>query len=160
MSMEDYEKAIDLLKKSRGIPTFVGPRPETLINLAQDSLVVKFPETYRRFLLEYGAGGMGSFEIYGVVNDDFENSGIPDIVWFTLRGRKEWNLPHFLLPINELGDGELYCLDLRTQERDEAKVVGFTPGYSSAEQKLDVIAEDFGKLFLDLIQLEIKIRRA
>jgi hypothetical protein len=164
MSMQDYEEAKELvkelLKKTHGVSTFVGPRPETLINLAQDRLSVKFPEIYRRFLLEYGAGGAGGVEFYGVVQEDFEHSSYPDMVWLTIRGRTEWSLPKFLIPIYDLGDGELFCLDLRVQAGNEAKVVGFTPGYSSAEQRLDVVAEDFGKLFLDQIQLALKIKRA
>jgi hypothetical protein len=166
MSMQDYEEAKELvteaLKKPGIISTFVGPKPLTLINLAQSYLSVKFPETYRRFLLEYGAGGIGSFEIFGVVKEGFENHDYLhiDVVWLTLKERKEWKLPKFLIPIYDLGDGELFCLDLRNNEGDEAKVVGFTPGYSTAEQSLDVVAEDFGKLFLDQIQLTLNIKRA
>jgi hypothetical protein len=164
MSMQDYEKAKELVTVALQMPgiisTFVGPRPVTLINWAQDRLSVKFPETYRRFLLEYGAGGVGSFEIYGVIQEDFENSDFLqlDVVWLTLKDREEWDLPRFLIPIFDLGDGELFCLDLRLLERNEAKVVGFTPGYSSAEQRLDVVADDFGKLFLDQIQLVLKTK--
>ena len=105
------------------------------------------------------AGGVGGIEFYGVVKEELEDSGYPDIVWLTFKGRKEWALPKFLLPVYDLGDGELFCLDLRVQEGIEAQVVGFTPGYSSAEQNLDVVAEDFGKLFLDRIQLALKIKR-
>ncbi len=163
MSMQDYEQAKELvkelLKKTHGISTFVGPKPKTLVNLAQERLSIQFPKTYRRFLLEYGAGGVGGIEFYGVVKEEVEDSGYPDIVWLTLKGRKEWALPKFLLPVYDLGDGELFCLDLRIQEGIEAQVVGFTPGYSSAEQNLDVVAEDFGKLFLDRIQLALKIKR-
>lgn len=163
MSMQDYEEAKELvkelLKKTHGVSTFVGPRPEILIILAQDRLSVKFPETYRRFLLEYGAGGAGGVEFYGVVQEDFDHSSYPDVVWLTLKGRKEWGLPNFLLPVFGLGDGEFFCLDLGVQKGSEAKVVGFIPGYSSVEQDLDVIAEDFGKLFLDQIQLALKIKR-
>ena len=39
------------------------------------------------------------------------------------------------------------------------EVVGFTPGYSTADQSLDIIAEDFGKLFLDQIQLALKYKK-
>jgi len=163
MSMQDYEKAKELLPelfiKTHGISYFVGPRPLTLINLAQTRLSVKFPETYRRFLLEFGAGGIGGVEFFGVVMDDFENSGYPDVIWLTLKGRNEWNLPEFLLPVYDLGDGELFCLDLRVPEGHEAKVVGFTPGYSSAEHNLDIVSEDFGKLFLDKIQLALNVER-
>ena len=160
MSIQDYEKAKELLRESHGISTFVGPRSETIINLAEGRLTLKFPEIYRRFLLEFGAGGVGSFEIYGIVREDFEASGVPDVVWFTLRERKETNLPIFLLPVFDLGDGELFCLDFRIQQGDEAKVVGFTPGYTSGQQSFDVVAEDFGKLFLDLIQTELKVKRS
>jgi len=164
MSIQDYEEAkvliTEMLKKPGIISTFVGPKPLSLINLAQGYLSVKFPETYRRFLLEYGAGGIGSFEIFGVVQEGFENHDYLhiDVVWLTLKERKEWNLPMFLIPIYDLGDGELFCLDLRSIEEDEAKVVGYTPGYSTPEQSLDIIAEDFGKLFLDLIQLSPNIK--
>ncbi len=165
MSMQDYETAralvTEALKKPGIISTFVGPRPLTLIHQAQDRLSVKFPETYRRFLLEYGAGGIGPFEIFGVVQDDFENPDYHhiDVIWLTLKERQEWNLPKILLPVFDLGDGELFCLDLRVDEAKEAKVVGFTPGYSSAEQSLEIIAEDFGKFFLDQIQLALRIKR-
>jgi antitoxin YobK len=159
MSMEDYEKAKALMKGISGTSTFAGPKTPTLISLAEKQLNIKFPEVYRRFLIEFGAGGLGFFEIYGIINEDFENSRIPDVVWFTLRMRNEANLPSFLLPVYELGDGELYCLDLRIQQGDEAKVVGFTPGYTSPNQSLDIVAEDFGELLLDLVQLDLKFKR-
>ena len=40
-----------------------------------------------------------------------------------------------------------------------AKVVGFTPGHSTIQQNLDVVAEDFGRLFLDQIRLTQNILR-
>ena len=163
MSMQDFEKAKELvteaLKKPGIISTFVGLKPVTLVYLAQDCLAVKFPETYRRFLLDYGAGGIGSFEIFGVIQENFGDHDYfhIDVVWLTLKDRREWNLPIFLVPVFNLGDGELFCLDLRNKEGDEAKVVGFTPDFNKAEQNLDVVAEDFGKLFLDQIQFTLSI---
>jgi hypothetical protein len=165
MSIQNYEKAKELITEALNRPgvfyTFVGPRPVDLINLAQDHLSVNFPETYRRFLLEYGAGGLGSFEIFGVVQEDFENHDYLhiDVVWLTLKGRREWDLPEFLLPVYDLRDGELFCLDFRKKVGDEVKVVGFTPGYSTPEQSLDIVAEDFGKLFLDQVKLALNIKR-
>lgn len=163
MSMQDYEKAMELISEAVRMPgvisTFVGPKPEKLVNLAQERLSVKFPETYRRFLLEYGAGGIGSFEIYGIIQEDFENHDYLhlDVVWHAHKERTASNLPNYLLPIFDLGDGELFCLDFRKKEEKEVKVVGFTPGYSSPEQSLDVVAEDFGKLFLDQVQSALNI---
>ena len=46
MSMQEYEDAKELVTELliilRGVSTFIGPRPETLINLAQDRLSVNF----------------------------------------------------------------------------------------------------------------------
>jgi hypothetical protein len=72
----------------------------------------------------------------------------------TNKGRQEWGLPSFLIPIYDLGDGELYCIDLRTLHEEEAKIVAYTPGYSSINQDLDLIADDFGSLFLNLVEQE------
>jgi antitoxin YobK len=165
MSLQDYEKARELiayaLRRPGLISTFVGPKPETLVNSAEERLSVKFPETYRRFLLDYGAGGLGSFEIYGLIQEDFENHGYLhlDVVWLTKKERTASNLPQYLLPIFDLGDGEIFCLDLRHKEGNEAQVVGFTPGYSTADQSLDVVAEDFGELLLDQVQLTLNITK-
>lgn len=163
MSMQDYEDAKELvnelLRKTNGVSTFVGPRPKNLIELAEARLSVNFPETYRRFLLEYGAGGVGGVEFFGVVQENFEEAGYPDVVWFTLTARREWAFPIFLLPVFELGDGELYCLDFRKVEANEARVVGFTPGYSAESQELDIVAKDFGNLFLSQIQIALKVNR-
>lgn len=152
MSIQDYETAKRLIKSSSKISNFLGPKDEQLIKTAERNLSVEFPLTYRNFLQDYGSGGLGSFEIYGLVNDDFINSGIPDVVWLTNKGRQEWGLPEYLIPIFDLGDGELYCIDFRTLCEGEAKIVAYTPGYSSIDQDLDQIADDFGSLFLNLVE--------
>lgn len=159
MSIQDYEEAIKLIRDLNKIPgiisTFVGPKQLILIEQAENLLSVKFPETYRRFLLEFGAGGIGSFEIFGVIQNDINRLDYLyiDVVGFTLKARQVWNLPNYLIPVYDLGDGEMFCLDLRVNFGFESKVVGFTLGYSDATQNLDVIAEDFGKLLLDLLRL-------
>jgi antitoxin YobK len=163
MSLQDYEKARELiayaLRRPGLISTFVGPKPETLVNSAEERLSVKFPETYRRFLLDYGAGGIGSFEIYGIIQEDFENYSYQhlNVVWLTKKERTASNLPQYLLPVFELGDGEIFCLDLRNKEGKEAQVVGFTAGYSISDQSLDVVAEDFGEFLLEQVQLALNI---
>jgi len=157
MSLTDYERAKQLLKQVRRSSTFVGPVSEAQIAIAQDRLLVDFPKIYRQFLLEYGAGGVGFFEIYGITEQEDGSVGYPDVVQFTIEGRKKWGLHHSLIPIFELGDGEVYCLDLRNPINGEARIVGFTPGYSSPEQKLEVVAEDFGSLLLELVQIELKL---
>jgi hypothetical protein len=154
MTIQDYEMAKELMKSSSKISTFIGPRDEELIENAEKTLSVSFPKTYRKFLQEFGSGGLGSFEIYGLVNENFINSGIPDVVWLTTKGREEWKLPKYLIPIYDLGDGELFCIDLRTATGVEKEIVAYIPGYSSNDEKLEKVADDFGELFLNLIKQE------
>lgn len=155
MSPQDYEIAKELIMNSSKFSNFQGSKEETLICAAEEYLAIKFPPTYRTFLKEFGAGGLGSFEIYGLVNDNFINSGIPDVVWLTAKWRKELRLPDHLIPVYGLGDGEYYCLDLKASNGAEAKVVAFVPGFSSPTQALDVIASDFGELLLLLVNQEL-----
>jgi hypothetical protein len=78
MTMRDYEAARKMLLEHGGLADFAGPRDEGLIEQAEQVLGLRFPPTYRRFLREFGSGSFGGTEIYGVVDDDFEGSGIPD----------------------------------------------------------------------------------
>ncbi|MCZ7567371.1 MAG: SMI1/KNR4 family protein [Ardenticatenaceae bacterium] len=160
MSMRDYELAANMMEEHPNTMDFIGPRPESLVRTAEQALGVTFPPTYRRFLLEYGAGGFGSSEIYGVIDENFEESSIPDAIWYTLTERKEVNLPNGLVVIYAVGDGGLYCLDLQSKKVDEAPVVVYEPGLPNEEQFYEVVAKDFGEFLLDLVQREINWMRS
>ena len=51
-------------------------------------LGLEFPPSYRRFVLDFGAGSFGASEVYGVIDSNFENSSVPDAVWCTLDVRE------------------------------------------------------------------------
>lgn len=155
MSMRDYEEAVKIITKYPAKQSFVGPRPESLIQAAEKRLGLEFPPTYRRFLLEYGAGSFGSSEICGVIDYDFEHSSVPDAIWYTLIERNEARLPNELIVIYEVGDGELLCLDLGAKESGEAPVVAYQPGLPPEKQSKEVIAKDFGEFLLQIVQREV-----
>lgn len=154
MSIQDYKVATELVSNYLDIADFVGPRPQSLIVAAEKILGVTFPQSYRRFLQDYGAGSFGSAEVYGVLHENFEESGVPDGIWLTLQLREEGDFPATLVVIYSVGDGELFCLDTGLSSDNEAPVVTFTPG-GSLDQRRELIAEDFGLFFLDLVQQEI-----
>ncbi|MFZ6029410.1 MAG: SMI1/KNR4 family protein [Chloroflexota bacterium] len=158
MSIQDYEKARFLINSHPEKADFVGPKSESFIRMAEDTLGVKFPPTYRKFLKDFGAGGFGGAEIYGLIKEDFENSGIPDVVWYTMLSRKKWKLPSDLIPVYDLGDGEDYCIEVNQSrgQNYEGRVIAYSPGYPPEEQNRNLIAEDFGKLLLDLVLPQIK----
>lgn len=85
MKQEDYERAVGFMKKHPELRHFVGARSETLVKAAEEKLDLTFPPSYRRFLLEFGAGSFGASELYGVIDENFENSSAPNGIWCTLQ---------------------------------------------------------------------------
>jgi antitoxin YobK len=147
MAIADYERAVALIDQHEHEADFAGPRPPELIERAEQAVGVRFPPTYRRFLLEYGAGNVGSTEIYGVVDHDFENSSAPDAIWHNLTSRREG-----LFTFYAVGEGTEFCLDTtRTTPDGEMPVVAVTTSGATKEE----VAPDFGSAFLMLVQEEL-----
>ena len=145
MSKEDLIQAFDLIRAHEDDADFVGPCDEETIRKAEETLGIRFPPTYRRFIQTYGCGDIAGEEFYGILHDDFQNSGIPDAVWLTLVERQH-GLPEHLVIIYSRGDGTYYTLDAsRPNTRGEYPVVAWTPGLSEPDKPLEVVASDFGE---------------
>ena len=153
MSTKDYLEAEQLLERNEEICDFVGEVSEEIVMLAEKKLNLKFTDLYRNFILKYGAGNFGSIEIYGIIKEEFENSGIPDSIWYTLKQRKEINLPNNLIIIYHTGGDEVFCIDVE----DKAKIVSFVLGLELELQRYEVIAEDFGEFLLKMIKMELEV---
>ena len=147
MSMADYERAKVIISANRAKASFVGPRTEELILKAESALALRFPETYRQFLLDYGAGNFGPAEFYGVIDEDWQDSTVPDGVWYTLRERRQSGTPADLIVVGDTGTGDLYVVDV-SEENGPVYVVD--PGRSMASRER--VAFDFGQFFLQRIQ--------
>lgn len=155
MGMQGYEAAKEIMAQYPEKAHFVGPQPESLVEAAERKLGLAFPPTYRRFLLEYGAGSFGGSEFYGVVHKKFEESGVPDAIWFTLSERKEWALPHELIVVYVPGYGELFCLNTAVKEGSESPVIAYDSAYPPEAQRREVIAKDFGEFLLEFVRREV-----
>ena len=126
---------------------FLGPRSPELIHRAELAVGLRFPPTYRRFLTAYGTGNIGGTEIYGVIDDNFETSSVPDAIWLNLTHPQEG-----LFVFYALGEGTESCLDTsRTAPDGEMPVVAVDPGGEVREE----IASDFGSAFLALVREEL-----
>lgn len=144
MSMEAYNQAKKIILSNAELSDFVGPRSRELIIQAEEKLGLKFTGSYLDFLLSFGAGNFGSQEIFGIISSDFENSSVPDAIWYTLTERRESNLLNNLLIIHDTGSDEVFCLDFNKIDNNEPKVVSFFPGVDLDKQKYEIIANDFG----------------
>lgn len=156
MSVENYQKAKEIILNKEAIADFVGGCTDELISLAEEKIGLKFTGLFFDYLKTFGAGNFGSKEIYGIINSDFENSSVPDAIWYTLTERREINLPNNLLVIYDTGSDEIFCLDYsHLDDNGEPKVVTFVPGVDLESQTYEIIANDFGDFLLDIVKQEV-----
>ncbi len=151
--MSDLERALALIAERSELAAFVGARPELVVLTAERRLGLRLAPTYRRFLLELGAGNFGSSELYGVVDIDFERSSAPDAVWATLRAREHSGLPADLVVIGVAGD-EVTCLRaLRNAEEGPVIVINTGPGPGAGTR---TSGSDFGAHLLSRVERELR----
>jgi hypothetical protein len=110
--MAEYEEGLALLQEHLAESTFESQAPER-VERAERALGVQFPPTYRRFLHELGAGGIGAFDSYGVVDDDLDDVRPPGAVGYTLMLRREGRIADDIVVIYGLGQGS----DLRIGDK-------------------------------------------
>jgi hypothetical protein len=161
MSIEDLNKAFSSLQNNAELIKSSGKKiDEEVIKKAQDYLEVKFPTTYKKFISKVGFLSLGGCEIYGIIDEDFINSGVPDAIWFSYENRKNYGTPDYLVQIYSVGEGTTYCLDTsQMNEEGECPVVAWPLGGYEETPVLEVIAEDFGKFFLDMVQQQIEYKK-
>lgn len=153
MSRDDYKIAAKLIKEHPALADFEGPKPESLINKAEAALGLDFPPTYRRFLAEFGAGDFAGEEFYGLIDDNFESSAIPDAIWLTLNERKNRSIPDSLIIVYAVGEGTVFTLDSgRSNRIGEYPVIAVPIDYRLESNSLETIAEDFGQFFLETVR--------
>jgi hypothetical protein len=152
MSKRDLEQAFELIDRNK-LGDFHGPKPAALIVRAEQKLGVTFPHTYREFISRYGCGGIPPDEFYGLIQEDFENSGVPDAVWMTLEQRASNQFPTAFICVSETGDGGDYCIDTSQILADgESPIVEWWPGLPpDAKGNGRIVAEDFGAFLLSRV---------
>jgi len=147
MSLQDYQSAKSLIEETGG--DFEGPKSETLVVSAEQALGLRFPPSYRSFLLELGCGDLNGLEIYGVINEKFEGSSVPNGIWLTLNERQSIGLNHAYILIGDGGDGTYYAIDTRSiDETGECPVVRLSVDGTHTEP----VASSFGAYLLDAVQ--------
>lgn len=150
---EALQRAFDLIEENFARADFEGPKSEELVSLAEATLNLKFPPTYRDFLRRFGCGDISGQEFYGVIHENFETSGVPDAIWLTLNERRSSSLPNHLVIVFATGDGGYYTLDTSERNDDgECPVVAWEPGRSTSGDNLPRIADDFGRFLLETIE--------
>ena len=153
MSMADVHEALRLIAANPDDGDFAGPPDPALIYSAERALGGPLPPTYREFVKNLGAGNFSAFEIYGVINEDFDESSVPNGVWLTLNERRAGNIPDNLIVIGSTGSGEYYCVE--QSSGPDSPVIVCPPGLLRERQSHDEIAKDFGEFLLKGVRDEL-----
>jgi hypothetical protein len=147
MSIQKYEQAEELIKQTGG-GDFEGPKPEALVAKAEEALGIAFPPSYRRFLLQMGCGDFNGLEIYGLINDNFDKSTVPNGIWLTRELRRTIGLNRSYVIVGDAGDGTYFALDTsRGGSICEVPVVQLSVDGKYEER----VAESFGDYLLSAV---------
>jgi hypothetical protein len=120
---------------------------EAVVADAETVLGVRFPPSYRQWLLRYGSGYLATYELQGLAPDlpsqrDPEEVYVGDVVYTALLNRAE-GLPLHLLEILSYEGDEVYYLDLSSGD-GEAPVLCREAGY----HELHTVAPSFAEFLL------------
>lgn len=141
MGLNALNAAITLIDENGG--DFEGAKDEMLISQAKAQLSLEFPPSYEQFLRTFGCGDIAGIEIYGIINANSDESGVPDAIWLTLKERNN-GLPANLIIIASTGDGGYYAIDTSIANgQGENPVI-----LHRADTCQENVAEDFGTFLL------------
>lgn len=156
MAVDKYNDARKLLLEGnhRLLVDPLHPVPPELVSRAERTLGVVFPISYRRFLEDFGTGGFGSLEILGITGDDFEISGFPDGIWYTMRQRQDINLDVKYLIVEHGGDGT--CVAIDTNQRDSSGECSLVR-LSLDGKPIEVVSDSFGSWLLEELNWRMRL---
>jgi len=145
-SIDEVENA---LREIDDLVTGVGHDDDEVV-AAEKKLLVTLPNSFKWYLKQWGNLSMGPIEYYGLTQrSSFEDAGIPNFVWFTLKKREEVGLPAHLVVFQNSNDEVYYCLDTNSfVDNDECNIVVWNNLDRSIDQVMDV--NFFGFLLGDI----------
>jgi hypothetical protein len=148
MTISKYQQARKLIEEAGG-GGFEGPKSELLVAKAEAALGVKFPPSYRAFLLEMGCGDINGLEILGLIDGNFQSSSVPNGIWLTLNERRVAGFNQAYVIIGEGGDGTYLGIDtMQVDEMGECPIIRL----STDGKRIKQVADSFGQYLLDSIR--------
>jgi cell wall assembly regulator SMI1 len=119
---------------------------EAIVKDAEIALNVRFPIYFRAYLLQFGFMGIDHYELYGLGND------IPkhlDVVINTLDERQKFRpyMPLHLIPLENTGGGDHFCIDLSAGLNDPPVV--FWDHEQDEIQLPELVADQFSLWLLE-----------
>lgn len=154
MSYDNFKKAIQLAPKCNNYAHGI-PQKESVVNLAENLLHVKFSKQLHEYLTRFGYIEFFGHEIYGIIKEDF--SAIPEgsIVECTLYERIKYNLPENLIPIFFLDDGNKAYIDFSVINYDGEPMIVSAFFNGTKYVVTENLFEDFGDFLLSMVNEQL-----
>lgn len=159
----NLKKAFELIKSNFSKAEISGCKPvdKYLIEAAEKLLGVVLPSSYRKFIEDFGFGGVGSLLVSGIRCSSAEELESTGFVWGVLNDRQNFQYPPYIITVDDdRGDGSAYALDLSQMNMENECPVVIWPlnGYKTTPV-LEVVAPDFGTWFLNKTEEQIRWKK-
>jgi hypothetical protein len=149
---------VEVARRFREFPTAgirtVDPASEEELAAAEDALGCRFPESYRRFQLEFGRVRNGPLDIYTVRPADPTSTNIVAVNLVERRSLHRPLLSH-LVAFSDSGGGDRLCFDASACEAGECRIVWWDHEADPGEPPQTAAAS-----FLDWMEAELRERAA
>lgn len=145
------EKLIGIEKKLRkfsGLSDFCGGVSQKNIQKVQKETGIQFPVSYRWFLMTFGMGNFGDFEIFGLAENEkgelSRSNSLPDLRFAVNQLRYQYELPENYFPVCGDGMDGYFCIRADVTTDKDAEVYFLDIGKLPAElSALSVTFADF-----------------
>lgn len=147
MSIDDYEKAIGLLK-DRSIDIFSGTgATDADIVAIEARLGVRLPPSYKAMLTQFGTMSFEGIEFYGWTRSGLDGKSIPNVVFATEDDRKRGLISDQMVDFMVAGYGPTFVLDC-AEIGAEGEVPVYEISAGGIKRGKDRLADTFGAFFL------------
>lgn len=148
--MAEYDALAKKVEATGSSIHWYGPAPETEIARLEQLLSVKLPASFKRFLRQYGGGGIGDRSVSGIEDNNSALERAGTVYGDTLRCRQEHALPPGLVAVLYHDDEVCWCLDTTRFTGEECPVVA----YDVFQRNVDrIIAPNFAAFMTERLTL-------
>jgi len=123
--MAEYDELASGVESAGNEIFWIGPASIEQVQRLENLLGTKLPVSFRRFLEDYGGGGVVSAEISGIQNDDASDVSGGTVLGDTATCRERFDLPSHLVVIYFQDDEVCWCLDVSESGVQESPVVSY-----------------------------------
>lgn len=133
-------------------PACAGGADNGVISSFEKYLDVVFPESYKLFLKKYGALSFGGDTYYGITKNGLNATAAPSVAFVTKSARARGDADDSMIVVKSSGYGPIYSVDTSIiGSAGEPVVVETELSFKRSGEK-NVIYQDFGEFFTDMIR--------